>query len=154
MSGSATNFATFPLLSERRPDQNCQLSLPREAINGGHRVSQGFAERPQVRIFAVGSPHGDDQIGWRALERLQSENIPGVQLTALVTPLGLLDHLQGCRAVVLLDACRGGSPPGSIVRLTWPFPTDECPSASSHGFGTVATIALAESLGVALPRIT
>jgi hydrogenase maturation protease len=108
-----------------------------------------------VRILAVGSPHGDDRIGWRALEFLQSEDIPGVQLTALSTPLELLDHLPGCRALVLLDASHREARPGSIVRLTWPLPTiDDSQGASSHGFGVVATLALAESLGMTLPPIT
>ena len=110
-----------------------------------------------MRILAVGSPHGDDQAGWRALDLLRLENLPGVEMTALSTPLDLLDHLQGCRALVLLDACRGGcrpARPGSVVRLAWPLPPDRPQSPSSHGFGVVATLALAESLGIALPIIT
>jgi hydrogenase maturation protease len=108
-----------------------------------------------VRIVAVGSSHGDDQAGWRALDRLRRENLPGVEMTAALVPLDVLDHLQGCRALVLIDACRGESRPGSIVRLRWPLPTpDDSQGASSHGFGVVATLALAESLGMTLPPIT
>jgi hydrogenase maturation protease len=118
-------------------------------------VRPNSAARLPVRVVAVGSSHGDDQAGWRALDLLRLQNLAEVELEAVSTPLDVLDRLQGCRALILLDACRGGCRPGSIVRLTWPLPAAECPQgSSSHGFGVIATLALAESLGIVLPPIT
>jgi hydrogenase maturation protease len=108
-----------------------------------------------VRILAVGSPYCDDQAGWQALERLRLEHLPGVEMTALATPVEILDYLQGCRVLVILDACHSGSPPGSILRLSWPLTAADGPHrTSSHGLDVVAMIALAEALGMALPPIT
>jgi hydrogenase maturation protease len=108
-----------------------------------------------VRVLAVGSCHSDDQAGWQALDLLRLEDLPGVELKHLSTPLELLDQLENCRALVVLDACRGGLQPGSIVRLKWPLQSiDSLQGASSHGMGVVATLALAESLRLLLPPIT
>lgn len=110
---------------------------------------------PMVRIFAFGSPHGDDQAGWRALELLRDEDLPGVAMEALSVPLELLDHLPNCKGLVLLDACHSGAQPGTVVRLTWPLPANDSPhGTSSHGLGVVEALALAASLGITLPPIT
>ena len=61
-----------------------------------------------VRVVGVGSPHGDDRVGWRLVEDLAESAGPGVEAVAVAQPLGLLDHLDGCSALIVVDACRAG----------------------------------------------
>jgi hydrogenase maturation protease len=118
-------------------------------------VCQRSTARTPNRIVAIGSAHGDDQAGWRALEILRSQCLPDVEMMAVSTPLDVLSYLPGCRALVLLDACQRGEQPGSIVRLTWPLAeADPLQETSSHGLGVISTLTLAESLGMKLPPIT
>lgn len=118
-------------------------------------MSHGLPVQLPVRVIAIGSDHGDDQAGWRVIELLRHERLPGVDLVALSIPLDLLNHLQGCHALVVLDACSTGAAPGSTVRLTWPLAaSDSSQHASSHGLSVGATLALAESLGMVLPPVT
>jgi hydrogenase maturation protease len=105
------------------------------------------------RVLAFGSPHGDDQVGWLVLRRLREQGIP-VEMHELAQPLALLEHLEGCQTLLLLDACRSGARPGTITRMDWPEPRlDRLTGASSHGFGVVQTLELAQALGRRLPRI-
>jgi hydrogenase maturation protease len=96
----------------------------------------------------VGSPHGDDQAAWEAVRQLQQQLPPGVEAAALADPLGLLEWLDACACLVVVDACHSGAAPGTVVRLAWP----DCrladhTSPSSHGFGVAAVLGLAQALG-------
>jgi hydrogenase maturation protease len=109
---------------------------------------------PSVRIIAVGSSHGDDQAGWRISERLQRKPQPGVDAIAVSDPVCVLDHLEGCAALVLVDACHSGAPAGTIHRLVWPNPQMRAPeSASTHGFGVAGVLELAATLGRLPPHV-
>jgi len=69
-------------------------------------------------------------------------------------PLGLLESWDGARAVVLLDAIHGASPPGSVHRFdasSTPLPADLAGSSSTHAVGVAEAIELARALG-RLPR--
>ena len=116
-------------------------------------IRSEWTRRP-IGILAVGSPHGDDQAGWGALDLLRAESLAGIEVVALAGPLDLLDHLPRFRAVILLDACRSGSRPGTIIRVDGAPPLDHPACASSHGLGLAAALALAESLGTLLPPLT
>jgi hydrogenase maturation protease len=102
-----------------------------------------------VRVLGVGSPHGDDRAGWEVVARLRREAPPGVEAAVLNQPLRLLEHLDGCSCLILVDACRTGAEPGTVVRLAWPA----CPpggmgaGSSTHGVGMAAALGLAEALG-------
>jgi hydrogenase maturation protease len=106
-----------------------------------------------TRILAVGSPHGDDRAGWEVVERLRRE-APGLDAAVLHDPVGLLDYLEGCTRLVLMDACQSGAEPGTIRRLTWPAAElKQTDGASTHGLGVVNALALAEALGRLPPRV-
>jgi hydrogenase maturation protease len=107
---------------------------------------------PPVYVVAVGSPHGDDRAGWEVVERLRREGVPGVKAVLLREPLDLLDELEGCRALVLVDACRSGAEPGAVVCLDGVLACfDGADGRSSHGLGVAEALALAAALG-RLPR--
>lgn len=99
-------------------------------------------------IVGVGSPHGDDAVGWLAVERLRGKVDPSVRLLALREPVDMALDLDDCRRLWILDGCSSGSPAGSVFRLEWPdqrirFTT----SPSSHGVNIDAALRLSEALG-------
>ncbi len=105
------------------------------------------------RVLGVGSPHGDDAVGWHVVEMLRRRPGLSAQL-ATVEPPQLLDHLRGCRRLIVIDACRGNQPPGTVLRLTWPaglLPSRRRPS--SHGLEVGDALALAETLGWLPPQV-
>jgi hydrogenase maturation protease len=99
------------------------------------------------RVLGVGSPHGDDAAGWRLVERLRQH--PGLAAHVnTVEPSRLLDHLGDCRRLILVDACRGDQPPGTLIRLQWPDPLLRSQRRrSSHALGLGDALSLAETLG-------
>jgi len=103
-------------------------------------------------IIGLGSPHGDDQVGWKAVELLRGRCRGGDAVWAAKTPLDVVDRLDpSCHAVVI-DACQTGTPPGTICRWTWPTdPISGTRSFSSHGLAIGEVLQLAATLGRA-PR--
>jgi hydrogenase maturation protease len=103
---------------------------------------------PAIHVLAIGSPHGDDQVSWHVVDRLGRNPLPGLHTAALNDPVGVLDYLEGCERLVLVDACRSGAEPGTVIRLVWPDARlQERESASTHGFGVVKVLELAAVLG-------
>jgi hydrogenase maturation protease len=99
-------------------------------------------------IVGVGSPAGDDQAGWKAVELLGPRLPAGARACALREPTHLLDVLEGCERLILIDAVLSGRAPGAVCRLVWPCPEVEALfGASSHGLGLGAVLALADRLG-------
>jgi hydrogenase maturation protease len=107
-----------------------------------------------LRVLGAGSLHGDDRAGWEVVRRLWQDALPGVEVVALGTPLDLLEHLEGAGRLVVVDACRSGAEPGTLLRLTWPGPgLVDSGGPSSHGFGVASVLRLARSLRRPLPTI-
>ena len=71
-----------------------------------------------IRVIGLGSPFGDDRVGWRVI-RLLNGRLPGpVDLVALDRPGStLINWMQGVEHLVLIDAVRSGAPPGDMIRL-------------------------------------
>ncbi len=109
--------------------------------------------RRSVRVVGVGSPHGDDRVGWRLVEDL-AESVAGVEAVAVAQPLGLLDHLDGCSVLIVVDACRAGRAPGSVVVLAWPEDWPEFEgSGSTHGLDLAMALEMAGVLGRLPPSV-
>ena len=99
------------------------------------------------RVIGIGSPHGDDQAGWRLVETLRRQVELKVAVLAVGDPTDLLDCLDGCRSLVIVDACRTGAPAGTITRLQWPDPRIRHQHGhSTHRFGVPAVLDLAQQL--------
>ena len=57
-------------------------------------------------IAGIGSPHGDDQAGWRVIEALQRIASTSCRLLQVVVPHALLDQLdESVSALHVIDAC-------------------------------------------------
>jgi hydrogenase maturation protease len=107
-----------------------------------------------MRVLAIGSPHGDDRVGCELLDRLRQQLPAGVEAETLAEPLALLEHLDGCSRLVVVDACRTGATPGTVIRLAWPdCGLSQDAGASTHGFGVAAALGLAQALGKLPPRV-
>ncbi len=110
--------------------------------------------RRGVRVVGVGSPHGDDRVGWRLVEGLAGSAGPGMEAVAVAEPLGLLDHLDGCSSLVIVDACHAEGVPGSVTILAWPGDRPEFErSRSTHGLGLAMALELAAVLGRLPPSV-
>jgi hydrogenase maturation protease len=101
-----------------------------------------------VLVAGFGSPHGDDQAGWRVVEMLRERGGVAARSVAVREATELLELLHGCRKLIIVDGCRGGGRMGSLTRLKWPDPRiDKRHSHSTHGMGVCCALQLAERLG-------
>jgi hydrogenase maturation protease len=100
-----------------------------------------------VRVVGIGSPHGDDQAGWRFVELLQRKDLPNTDVVAVRGAVAVVDCLQECRSAILVDACRSGAEAGSITRLVWPDARVSLQHGrTTHGFGLASALELAQRL--------
>jgi len=107
-----------------------------------------------VRILGIGSPLGDDQAGWLTVDALQAAGLGGVVIEKLDRPgANLIPLLEGTPWVILVDAMQSGGQPGWVRRFDredWPRYSS---GLSSHGFGVLDALTLAQSLGSLPPRL-
>jgi hydrogenase maturation protease len=107
-------------------------------------------------VIGVGNPgRGDDGIGRLIAQRLRDSLPADVRIEEQDgSAAPLIERLGGADSVWLIDAAVSGAPAGTIHRIdcnaTEALPTRS--SASSHGLGVAAAIALASTLR-GLPRV-
>jgi hydrogenase maturation protease len=74
-----------------------------------------------IVVLGIGNTlRADEGIGIHALRRLQENHRLSEDVRAIdggVMGLELLPYLEGCSALLLLDAVDAGEPPGTVVRL-------------------------------------
>lgn len=106
-------------------------------------------------IYGIGSPHGDDQIGWRVIERICSRLPEGWQAKSGNVPMDLLNHLEDISELHIVDACEGEEELGTTHRIAWPAQQLQTKSVStSHDFSLRMTLDLADSLGILPKNVT
>ncbi|MGE0113797.1 MAG: hydrogenase maturation protease [Steroidobacteraceae bacterium] len=114
----------------------------------------------RIRIMGIGSPLGDDQIGWRVidalrhseqLQRLSSGTSCEISLLTLDRPgPQLIQHLQDADIAILVDAIKSHHTPGAIHRIDNIERIENDMRVSSHGLGVASALSLARALD-ALP---
>jgi hydrogenase maturation protease len=103
-----------------------------------------------VTVVGVGSPWGDDRVGWCVVDALAPRLLTApVRVLKLDRPgPGLLDRIQAHRRILLVDAAATGAPAGTLYSI----PSDALPAAgaaaSSHSLGVAEALALGCSLGL------
>jgi len=106
-----------------------------------------------TRVIGIGSPFGDDRVGWRVIELL-GPRLEGVELIALDRPgAALVNWMQGVDHLILVDALDARGSPGRVVCLE---PDALAPAAgvpTSHALNLAETIALARTLGLCPTRV-
>jgi hydrogenase maturation protease len=100
-------------------------------------------------VAGIGSPHGDDQVGWLVAERItEIVDAARVRVRLLKTPANLLDWLDGVGRLVICDGFRGAGHPGMLRRWEWPdLAAEGVRWSGTHGVSLPAVLALAERLG-------
>jgi hydrogenase maturation protease len=107
-----------------------------------------------TRIIGLGSPYGDDQVGWRVIELLRGRLPDAIDLLALDRPgAALINWMRQVEHLVLIDAVVSGETPGSLVKLQ---PADLQPAnerLSSHSLALTDAFQLAERLDCLPQRV-
>jgi hydrogenase maturation protease len=99
-------------------------------------------------IIGLGSPFGDDQAGWRLVEILQRRPDVPARLRKVREATQLIDEIDGCNKLIIVDACHGVCQMGAVTRLVWPDSRiAKRHSHSTHGVGVCEALQLAERLG-------
>lgn len=109
-----------------------------------------------LRVVGVGSPCGDDAVGWEVVRRLRERpDLPrDIELIMVDGGQRLLDVLDGRGTLVLVDAVAAEGEPGTIHCLSWPDDRLETlRPGSTHDVNPAAALQLATTLGLAPPRI-
>jgi hydrogenase maturation protease len=108
-------------------------------------------------VIGVGNPdRGDDGAGRAVARRLMGRNDCALEVcegTGEAT--WLMSAWTGFDDVILVDACRGAGPPGSVHRIG-PGEVDRVARlqhASTHSLGVAAAIGLARALGTLPGRL-
>ncbi len=99
-------------------------------------------------VIGVGSPHGDDQIGWLIADDLETRGVSELVVHKVSSPLEILDWIDGVEWLGICDACRGEGPAGSWHCWTWPNDRIiQQEFAGTHDIGLTAALELAVRLG-------
>jgi len=105
-------------------------------------------------LVGIGSPFGDDRLGWLVVGQIERRGLSSAHTRCARAPADLLDWLEGVDRLVVCDACLDGGPAGSCRRFDWPTTSlDDVAFCGTHDMSLVATLALAEQLGL-LPKQT
>lgn len=98
-------------------------------------------------VFGLGSPFGDDQLGWLVARLLRERG--NTHSIALRNTGDLLEYFPHCRRAVIVDSCVSGAPVGSIFQIRWP--NDRLVDrlcGSTHGIDLNYALRLAQSLRI------
>jgi hydrogenase maturation protease len=112
----------------------------------------------RVRIVGIGSPFGEDRLGWEAIAALEAAGLADngeVELQRLDRPgPALIASLTDAEHVVLIDALKT-SETGAPVRRVEPRALAGCGCASwsGHGLGVAESLELASTLGLTPPKL-
>lgn len=111
-----------------------------------------------IGVLGLGSPHGDDQIGWWIVERLKSCNLgPNVGVEKISAPgVSLMSLFRHYEQVIIVDACEMGCEPGTYRIIDETHFSDLILSDrfSTHSLGVTESVQLAQTLSLPLPRIS
>jgi len=108
-------------------------------------------------VIGVGNPHaGDDGAGRAVARRLIARNDCAFEVRECTgEATALMGAWTGRDDVVLVDACRGAGPPGSVHRIG-PDEIDRVATlqhASTHSLGVAGAIGLSRALGTLPARL-
>lgn len=112
-----------------------------------------------LRVLGIGSPFGDDRLGWEVIHRLQQQlllqcYIPQhLQFINCDRPgMRLIELMQGANPIILIDAVKSGAAIGTLHR----FQNQEIESLnmgfSTHDIGVGEALKIGRALN-ALPEL-
>ena len=108
----------------------------------------------EVLVACFGGPQGDEQAGGQVVALLARRPNLHARLVTVSESTPLIDELDRCATLIVVEACRGGSRIGAISRLEWPDPRiRQYHNHSAHGVKLCNTLQLAERLGRIPPKV-
>ncbi len=106
-------------------------------------------------LVGVGNPYfGDDRVGLEVVDRAAREGCPWNLDKLYHIGFDLLDKILKYEKVIIVDACKYGNPPGTILRLKKnDLIMQEFLSINTHGFGIGHVIRVGEMVyGQEMPK--
>ena len=102
-----------------------------------------------ILILGIGNyPMGDEGIGVHVAERLQQENLPGVDVVEGGTGgFYLLDYFESYETIVLVDATLDSNPIGTIRLIKPRFANDFPKAMSTHDIGLKDMVSALQLMG-------
>jgi hydrogenase maturation protease len=107
----------------------------------------------RVIVVGVGSPYGDDSLGWDVVRQLRLhpkiQQLPSQEVVIQCADrpgIDLLNMINQANTTVIIDAALSDFPPGTITRLEKDDINALLKSTSTHDFGVLETIALGNAL--------
>ena len=101
-----------------------------------------------IRVIGLGSPFGDDRVGWRVIELLEGRLPQKIDLVALDRPgAALINWMQEIDHLILVDAVSSGATPGTLIKIDPAQLEKSGGRLTSHDLALSATLRLAASLG-------
>lgn len=98
-------------------------------------------------LIGIGSPYGDDQVGWKVIQLVRERGLPLQGQCCAVPATTLLPLLQQQDNVILIDAVVGNAPLGSVQHWVGIQAISSVQQAiSSHGFDLATLLSLAQRL--------
>jgi hydrogenase maturation protease len=76
--------------------------------------------RSGTLVVGLGSPHGDDQIGWIVARSVQARCRGLAEVVILESPINLLHRIETCSRLIVIDAFQADGPVGELKRWNWP----------------------------------
>jgi len=98
-----------------------------------------------VCILGIGSPSGDDQAGWLTVDALLDLGVGAIKLDR--PGANLIPLLEKADWVILVDATQGNGRAGDIRHFGCDDWAGYGGGLSSHGFGVLDALTLAQALG-------
>jgi hydrogenase maturation protease len=108
-----------------------------------------------IRVVGVGSPNGDDAVGWEVLKVVrESSRGEELELHAVEGGQRLLELLDGRGSLILIDALAPAGHPGRVQRFVWPDARlESLQPGSTHDMRPVEALQLATLLGLLPQRV-
>jgi hydrogenase maturation protease len=110
--------------------------------------------RPRL-ILGLGSPHGDDVAGWLTIDALHRHGVPRSAARRVSDPTDLWNWVMLETDLLLIDACTGTGPVGTLRKHDWPQMV--LPShgpRNSHRFPLGEALALGRTLQLCPATVT
>lgn len=118
----------------------------RESNSCSHSCDQ--VDFNSILVCGIGSPWGDDQLGWLTAQQIQAAQCSGLRVQLCIKPVDILDHLNDIAELHLIDACRVlHDSLGVFHRLCWPSDILLAYDwSTTHDFNLLAALELAQAL--------
>ncbi|QBR84804.1 hydrogenase maturation protease [Legionella israelensis] len=103
-----------------------------------------------IRVLGIGSPFGDDQVGWHVVNLLKQQIGPDsgqLLITACDRPgTRILELMRSADKVFLIDAVMTGAPAGTLHYLKNEEIISFTNGLSTHGIGIIDAIEIGKAL--------